>query len=83
MFPQLSDVVDFEPRAGYLWDCEFTNMNIVNGKKFPAKTVTFSTVEPMVETVKIGPDIPITYISGYKFPESVSINFLEDRKSVV
>lgn len=81
MFPSLTDVVDFEPRAGYLWDCEFTNLNVVNGKKFPAKTVTFSTAEPIVETVKIGPDIPITYIVGYKPPESLSINFLDNKNN--
>lgn len=83
MFPTLDDLADFKPRAGYLWDCEFDNFNILNGKKFPATSVTFDDVEPLVEQTTIGPGIPITYIKGYKYPEKIDITFMDNQTNEI
>lgn len=79
MHLHLSDVISYEPRSGHLWDVEFENLNILNNKKFPAQSVNWDEVEPIIETKEFGPGIPLTLVKGYKQPETLTINFLDNQ----
>lgn len=76
----LNDIITYEPRSGSLWDVEFEGINVLAGKKFPAQSVSYDDIKPELETGELGPGIPYTIVKGYKFPETLSINFLDNQR---
>lgn len=76
----LNDIITYEPRSGNLWDVEFEGINVLAGKKFPAQSVTYDDIKPEIESGEIGPGVPYSFVKGYKFPETLSINFLDNQK---